>query len=297
MSTGHTPRLSLELYGIARRMGKRYRRADKRLFLTDIPLWRLRELAYAKVVGEYMFSFRRVKELPQRVREWRLKILRRQPFAVRGALAREVGWWFDGRVDLERPRYLIYVHRAKKYHVIGDAKIIKGKDFEARDVKHRPFFHPASMNARFARFLVNAAGVMPDDVVLDPFCGAGGILLEAGMVGAEVVGVDIDERMVRGCRENLNYYGLKGKVIHGDARRIDITADVIVTDPPYGRSSRRVGELREALENLYNLAEHLVIVLPTRGDALLEGVGFRVERVLKIAVHSSLTRWVHVCSR
>lgn len=297
VSTGHTDRLSLELFGISKRLGIKYRRIDRRLFVTNIPLWRLKELAYAKVVGKYLFSFRKPVELPEKIKKWRLEVLHNQPFAVRGALASNLGWWLDGTVRLNNPKYLIYVHAGKKYHVLGNAKIIRGKDFEERDTKNRPFFHPTSMNARFAKFLVNAAGIMPGDVVLDPFCGAGGILIEAGLLGANVIGVDIDEKMVKGCRENLRHYGVRGKIVHGDAREVDIPADVVVTDPPYGRSSKRVGELNDALENIATLTERLVIVLPFRGEALIERVGFRVERLLRIVVHSSLTRWVHVCSR
>lgn len=42
-------------------------------------------------------------------------------------------------------------------------------------------------------------------VVLDPFCGTGVVLQEAGLMGFSPYGTDLDERMVRYSRDNLNW--------------------------------------------------------------------------------------------
>ncbi len=41
--------------------------------------------------------------------------------------------------------------------------------------------------------------------VLDPFCGTGVVLQEAALMGYQVYGTDIDERMIRYSRDNLNW--------------------------------------------------------------------------------------------
>ena len=293
----------LELWGLSSRLKKRYRRIDSFLYTTDIPLWRLRELAYARVVGKYWFGFRKPSELPAKIKKLREYVLHFPSFAVEGTLEKEIGWWLDGRVDLKRPAQRIFVYRGKKkYHVLSDAKIIKGKDFAKRDARNRPVFHPSSMNARDARFLVNVAGVMPGDVVLDPFCGVGGILIEAGLLGARVIGVDIDEKMVEGCKKNLQFYGIRGEVLRGDARNVEIEADVVVTDPPYGRSSKTPSRdlkklYREAFENVHGLVrERFVVVLPFEGEGILERAGFEILGRARWYVHGSLTRRVYLCS-
>ena len=94
-------------------------------------------------------------------------------------------------------------------------------------------------------------GVTEGDLVLDPFCGTGGILIEAGIMGARVVGADIDERMVEGTIKNLNYCGVKDyEVFQADAREIELPYKVnaIATDPPYGISASTGGE---ESKNLY----------------------------------------------
>jgi tRNA G10 N-methylase Trm11 len=48
--------------------------------------------------------------------------------------------------------------------------------------------------------------VPPDGTrLLDPFCGTGVLLQEAALMGFSVYGTDIDERMVRYSRDNLNW--------------------------------------------------------------------------------------------
>ncbi len=289
--------LLMEITGISRALGAKFKRLDKNLYVSRYHD-RFYQLAFAKVVGRYEFSFRREGEIPEKIvslRRWVLK----SPFAVRGVITEKVGWWLDGKVDLEHPKNVIYVHKGDKYHVLSHAKIIKGKDFSSRDARNRPFFHPSSMNARDARLLVNAAGVMRGDTVLDPFCGAGGILIEAGLIRAKVIGVDIREDMVEGCKRNLEYYRIRGDVYRGDALKVEEEVDIIVTDPPYGRSSTLRGRdlYYRFLKRAHNIVrKSLVIVLPFDGSALIEKSGFTIVKQLRRRVHSSLTRWVFLCS-
>ncbi len=79
------------------------------------------------------------------------------------------------------------------------------------------------MSPKLARCMVNLTGMIAGDIVLDPFCGTGGILIEAGVMGARVVGADIDERMVEGTIKNLEYCGVKEyEIFQGDARDIEL---------------------------------------------------------------------------
>ncbi|MBE0517421.1 MAG: methyltransferase domain-containing protein [Methanophagales archaeon] len=117
---------------------------------------------------------------------------------------------------------------------------VKKKQFEATKPRFRPFFLPGVIMPKVARVLVNLSGLNAKELFLDPFCGTGGILIEAGMVGARIIGSDVQERMVRGARENLHFFGLPGDCVVGDAAQLplgDNTVDAVATDMPYGRSS------------------------------------------------------------
>lgn len=52
--------------------------------------------------------------------------------------------------------------------------------FEKRKAHLRLYNHPTSLHPRLARCLVNLANAKK---ILDPFCGSGGILIEAGLIG------------------------------------------------------------------------------------------------------------------
>ena len=83
--------------------------------------------------------------------------------------------------------------------------------------------------------------------MLDPFCGTGGILIEGADMDLNIIGQDIDSKMVEASLKNLKYFGFEGRILEGDISEIDKIEkiDVVVTDPPYGHSSSLKGEMRD----------------------------------------------------
>lgn len=170
----------------------------------------------------------------------------------------------------------------------------------------RPFFQPGSMDPQLARALANLAGAAPGRRLLDPMCGTGGLLVEAGLVGAGVVGVDARERMARGARQNLRTY-LEGddrlvETLVGDATRLPLgtaTVDGVVFDAPYGRQSAiRGGSLRslvaDALAEARRVAPRAVVVGDRSWLDAAREAGWTVDTVLRRRVHRSLVRHVLV---
>jgi tRNA (guanine6-N2)-methyltransferase len=83
----------------------------------------------------------------------------------------------------------------------------------------------------------------PPEVLLDPFCGSGTILLEAADLWPEGQGYgnDWDAEAVAGARENVERAGLADRITirEGDVWHLaetfeDVTADLVVTNPPFG---------------------------------------------------------------
>ena len=193
------------------------------------------------------------------------------------------------------------------------------KQFEARKPHLRPFFSPGVIMPKFARALVNLSGIKDKELFLDPFCGTGGILIEAGLIGARLIGIDVQEKMVRGVEENLEAYGLNGDLIVGDASKIalqDNSVDAIVTDMPYGRSSLVSGsgyftaESRSFfLKSLYqNALNEIHRVLKARGKvvvisnsssiySLSREYNFIALEKHKYRVHKSLNRHIAVLEK
>jgi tRNA (guanine10-N2)-dimethyltransferase len=176
------------------------------------------------------------------------------------------------------------------------------RDFGGRKPTEKPFFQPGSMDPLLARAIANIAGAGPGTTVVDPMCGTGGVLVEAGLAGSGVVGLDTQSKMVRGARENLAHY-LDGSfhLMRGDATRLpfpDGSMDAVVFDAPYGRQSRIEGELDSlvagALGEARRVSPRAVVVADRSWAEAAEGAGWSILERFERRVHRSLTRYVLV---
>ena len=148
-------------------------------------------------------------------------------------------------------------------------------------LKKRCFIGNTSMDPQLSFLMANLACVEKGSLMLDPFCGTGGLMLTAAWFGAYVLGTDIDYLTLhartrpsrvnsgkkRASDESLrkNFLQVGGKNLEG--RLLGVTVadasnppyrtnlglyfDSIITDPPYGirEPAERVGiKHREALE-------------------------------------------------
>lgn len=166
----------------------------------------------------------------------------------------------------------------------------------------RAFFHPSMMNSLLARVMCNMASVQPSQSVLDPFCGGGGILCEAALIGAQVTGIDMNWKLLKGSQKNLIDLNVSDfSLIQGDSRKIPVNhVNSIVTDPPYGRTSSTRGE--NAIHLVNSLIEQAIDFVETGGRLCICGsqemnmrvlfnqVGLAVRYDILIPVHSGLTR-------
>ncbi len=96
----------------------------------------------------------------------------------------------------------------------------------------------APLEASVARLLINLAKIDCESVVLDPFCGSGGILAEARMCGANVLCGDLVYKYVKVARQNLDMLSDFFVADAGGSIPLRETCvDSIVADPPYSRLS------------------------------------------------------------
>ncbi|MFB6136238.1 MAG: methyltransferase domain-containing protein [Halobacteriaceae archaeon] len=211
-------------------------------------------------------------------------------------------------VDLEDPdhelRALFSAADGGAVCALGWLELATERGFAARAPTDRPFFQPGSMDPMLARALVNFAGARPGAAILDPMCGTGGVLVEAGLVGARALGNDAQRKMVRGARENLReYLGGDFAVVRGDATRLpfrDGAVDGVVFDAPYGRQSKvethSLADLvRGALAEARRVSRgRCVLVADRRWDEAVADAGWSVESAFERRVHRSLTRHVLV---
>jgi len=183
---------------------------------------------------------------------------------------------------------------------------ITSKTFSERRPRKKPFFHPSAMPSKLARCMVNLAHAKAEDLILDPFCGTGTLLIEATYIGCRALGVDAQMRMILGCRKNLRHFNISPEgLIWADARQLPITrVDCVVTDPPYGRSTstlrsttkQLVQEVLKAAYELIKPGQRICIASPKSLNIKEIGLELRYRHVEShfAYVHRTLTREIAV---
>ncbi|MDG6220697.1 MAG: methyltransferase [Candidatus Thermoplasmatota archaeon] len=217
-------------------------------------------------------------------------------------IKRELGSMITGsKVNLREPEEIIDIWVGEKMHVGLSHGMVQRRELESRKVDRRPFFSPVSIHPKLARAILNLSRVGDGEVAYDPFCGTGGILIEAALMGLNPMGSDIRREMVEGTRKNMDHFGVEGELFIHDINNPldpDVVVDVLVTDPPYGRATKTVGAKTSGLieacfsraEELLERGRRMVIVIPDFLQAKQDFEGMVLMERYEHYVHGSLTR-------
>lgn len=207
-------------------------------------------------------------------------------------------------VDLKNPQITVRLFMSDTCHLFILRHSTESGPLRARKVSERPFFSPISLHPKYARAIINLTGVKRGGTVLDPFCGTGGIVIEAAAMGMKALASDFDPEMVDGTLENMDYFGfdIAGYEVADikDIPGLFSDIDAVVCDPPYGRSTKLGGETISAIYN--KAAEAIPQVLAENGKlGIVLPYEFSSPHLSKEAcyvqyVHGTLSRYYHVFS-
>lgn len=210
-------------------------------------------------------------------------------------------------VALEDPDIEVRVLITDSSLYIGIKKIaIDRRQFEQRKVQNRPFFSPITLHPKIARALVNLSAIQHGKTFLDPFCGTGGILIEAGLIGANVIGSDIEDKMIEGCKRTLDFYRIKNYDLFcsdiGNIGQNIECVDAVATDLPYGKATTTKGEdikqlYKRAFENVSNILKEdgrAVFGVSNKSVIYCGEEYFSLVEMHELRSHKSLTRYFAV---
>jgi tRNA (guanine10-N2)-dimethyltransferase len=202
-----------------------------------------------------------------------------------GILSRKWG----SKVSLADPQVTVYliITDSKKYLGYSDRQV--RPKLPTKIIKH-----PHELDMKLSRCLVNLSGLKEEKTLCDPFCGTGTILLQAESMKIKSIGIDFDDMMCNITRKNLDANGFDSKVINsGFEEMCNVKSDAIVTDLPYGISSRSSVLPKK-------LVQDFVSVVPKRKKlVMVYKKGLEVGEMSKakkyeIYRHKSLTRVIAV---
>jgi len=180
-----------------------------------------------------------------------------------GEILKKTGW----EINLESPDVeLMIVLDGVSEHIFWGKRLFSEhprNGWVQRAATERPFFKPVSLDPRLARVALNLVIEDSNQIICDPMCGTGGVLLEGVLLEQQMVGIDLDEEMVLGSKRNLEWL-LEDKknanlhmVFHGNAvnmaellRKNQIKIGGLVFDPPYGKNAWKSEDTWELFTNV-----------------------------------------------
>jgi 16S rRNA G966 N2-methylase RsmD len=261
-------------------------------------------IAFARRVGELIDDRSEIRE---RLRGHRVRF---RGFDLRGeGAAPDPAEYLEGidvTVDLEDPEYELTLVRGVRDYLALTLPGRMRQEWSRRRPRGRPFFHPSAIFPKLSRALFNLSRCREGDVFLDPFAGSGSIPMEAHMVGASVVAVDLAERMVRGCMGNMRHFGQEWLgIIRADSARLPVRkVGAVATDIPYGRASSTRGRPPNEMINLLlpSLASvtasgSIIVIMHPRDVPLTDAGELSVLEEHHLYVHKLLTRAISVLER
>ena len=182
------------------------------------------------------------------------------------------------KVNLDEPDVIIRCDLVEDDFIVG---LDTTGDEGLHKRNYRVYQHPAPLNPTIAASLVYLSGWSHERSLLDPMCGSGTILFEAGMiarntpicrfrrdfafkkfinedcefkerdVGLSLYGVEKFRKHVEGAIKIAEFVGIDVRFMQGEAERINEyfnEIDYVITNPPYGL---RIGR-KKIIERLYS---------------------------------------------
>ncbi len=267
-----------------------------------------KRLGYTHAIYKFLFNCNR-SSLKNKVNSYNWQSLYNTNFCVRvhgknNNIEKEIAFLIYNK--LKNPKVNLKKPKTKIEFFIKEKKVFAGlfleevdKSYMKRRAHLRPRLHPTSLHPKLAKACINLSG-LKKGVILDPFCGSGGILIEAGLMGFKIIGYDIDEEQVNRARINLSHYKInKYKVEMRDALELTkkniLEADAIITDFPYGKGSKGKNLFflyQQFLANCYNYIDKMIIIFPDFIDynKIIEKTRWKIKKKFSIYMHKSLTR-------
>ena len=160
---------------------------------------------------------------------------------------------------------------------------VRLSDDRMRHREYKTAHRPASLRPSSAAALAWLSAPREDDVVLDPFCGAGTILIERANLGryAMLIGSDRDAEALSAARTNVGNRYKPIQLENWDAAKLPLgnsSVDKIVTNLPWGVRYGTHGENRKLYPVWFN---SFARVLKSGGTMVLLTAEWRLMRDLE----------------
>jgi len=196
----------------------------------------------------------------------------------------------NAKVKLENPDVTIYLIFTNEENFFGFSEKMKERKRPTKTKKY-----PHELDWKLTRVMINLIGLKKGQTLCDPFCGTGTTLLESESMGINAIGIDFDQKMCEISKENLKNNGYKSEILKSDFQelvKISEKFDGIVTDLPYGRSSKTSEKPEDVLKRFISIMpkhKKIAIMYKKELDPKMKLKGLKKYQIYR---HKSLTRTI-----
>ncbi len=189
-----------------------------------------------------------------------------------------------GSPDLSRPAIELIAQAHEGEWLLGELVSRTSNGWLGHE--QRPHQYSSALPPRIARAMVNLVAA-PGDRIIDPCCGSGTALVEAGFMGIEPFGWEINRSVAEQAAANVCHHGQAAWIVVGDGRTAKGRWDGAVLDLPYGISAERVDEvLRGLVEHALKIAKLVAVVTVDELDDLFAEQGAEILGIATMVKHN-----------
>jgi len=175
----------------------------------------------------------------------------------------------DGKkTNLANAEFNIFYHENKGTIYFGKTS----QEYDYTEIKKRDMEKPIrrehlAISPRLSKILINLSEAKPGDLLLDPFCGVGGILQETLLKQIKAYGIDKDAKAIKDAEKNLKWlskiYNIPKYTLKNlDSRKApDLQFAAIATETPLGKVLRKKPRDNEAKQIIQNFEAYIIPIL------------------------------------
>ncbi len=213
------------------------------------------------------------------------------PYELENSMGNMISKFSHAKVSLNNPDITIFLILSDKESFFGFAERVK-QTKRPKKIES----HPHELDWRLTRAMINLAGLRKGETVCDPFCGTGTTLIEAESMGIHAVGIDFDKKMCKKSQINVQENHFNSKIYNSDFSHVTKLERIngIVTDLPYGRSSKTSQKPEKVLQDFISILPKKKKIAVMCKKGFEEKLKFKPSKKYEIYRHKSLTRVILV---
>ena len=210
---------------------------------------------------------------------------------------KDIGLSIDGDPDYYKPTITYALCLYDGTWIFG---VLVKDVFDWYKHKKKPNSYSNSIGINIAKALVNIATMADRDIkLLDACCGVGTIMLEACFAGYNIEGCDINWKICKGARNNINHFNYTAIVHRSDIKDLSRTYDAAIIDLPYNLLSIATdADISHIIVSTGEISKRLVIVSTSDISKLINKAGFEITDYCTVPKRgkTSFARKIWVCN-